>query len=137
MLTRTYSAEPAFSGSERGGFLNRHPCYSLPRCLVIASIARASGAAEPLTPRRPYPWTKRIIPSPHHTRWVQHAANETITMIPERELLRIEVRGELAAILRMAQGAEQARNAGPDADALALQIKMVAGAGFEPAAFRL
>jgi hypothetical protein len=23
MLTRTYSAEPAFSGSERGGFLNR------------------------------------------------------------------------------------------------------------------
>jgi site-specific DNA recombinase len=58
-------------------------------------------------------------------------------MIPERELLRIEVRGELAAILRMAQGAEQARSAGPDADALALQIKMVAGAGFEPAAFRL
>ena len=28
---------------------HRHPCYSLPRCLVIASIARASGAAEPLT----------------------------------------------------------------------------------------
>jgi hypothetical protein len=39
-----------------------------------------------------------------------------------------EVRGELAAILRMAQRAERARNAGGDADALAVQIKMVAGA---------
>jgi hypothetical protein len=39
-----------------------------------------------------------------------------------------EARGELAAILRMAQGAERARNAGGDADALAVQIKMVAGA---------
>ena len=28
---------------------HRHPSYSLPHCLVIASIARASGAAEPLT----------------------------------------------------------------------------------------
>ena len=53
---------------------------------------------------------------------------ETITMIPENGTLRIEVRGELAAILRMAQGAGQARSAGSDADALAVQIKMVAGA---------
>jgi site-specific DNA recombinase len=50
---------------------------------------------------------------------------------------RVEVRGELAAILRMAQGPGSAKSAGGDADTLAVQIKMVAGAGFEPAAFRL
>jgi hypothetical protein len=53
---------------------------------------------------------------------------ETITLVPEDGGLRIEVRGELAAILRMAQGAERARSADGDADALAEQIKMVAGA---------
>jgi site-specific DNA recombinase len=57
---------------------------------------------------------------------------ETITLIPEDGALRIEVRGELAASLRMGQGA-----VGENADDLAVQIKMVAGAGFEPAAFRL
>jgi site-specific DNA recombinase len=62
---------------------------------------------------------------------------ETITLVPAGGRLRIEVRGELAAIPRMAQGAEQARSAGGNADTLAVQIKMVAGAGFEPAAFRL
>jgi hypothetical protein len=62
---------------------------------------------------------------------------ETITLVPEGGVLRIEVRGELAAILRIAEGAERARNAGRDADALAVQIKMVAGTGFEPVTFRL
>jgi site-specific DNA recombinase len=62
---------------------------------------------------------------------------ETITLVPEGGVLRIEVRGELAAIWRIAEGAERARNAGRDADALAVQIKMVAGTGFEPVTFRL
>jgi site-specific DNA recombinase len=53
---------------------------------------------------------------------------ETITLVPDGRVLRIEVRGELAAILRMAQGAEGARGAGGNADALAMQIKRVAGA---------
>jgi hypothetical protein len=51
---------------------------------------------------------------------------ETITLVPNGGVLRIEVRGELAAILRMAQGAEQARDAGRNSEALAVQIKMVA-----------
>ena len=54
---------------------------------------------------------------------------ETITLVPDGGRLCIEVRGELAAILRMSQGAKQARSAGGEADALAVQIKMVAGAG--------
>ena len=62
---------------------------------------------------------------------------ETITLVPEHGMSRIEVRGELAAILRMAQGAEQAKGAGENTKALAVQIKMVAGTGFEPATFRL
>jgi site-specific DNA recombinase len=60
---------------------------------------------------------------------------ETITLVPEDGHLRIVVRGELGAILQLASGAQAAR-AG-DAREMAEQIKMVAGAGFEPAAFRL
>jgi hypothetical protein len=51
-----------------------------------------------------------------------------ITLIPDGDQQRIEVRGELAAILRMAQGVGNATTTGGDADALAVQIKMVAGA---------
>lgn len=53
---------------------------------------------------------------------------EHITLIPDGDHHRVEVRGELAAILRMARGAENAKSTGTDANALALQIKMVAGA---------
>ena len=62
---------------------------------------------------------------------------ETITLVPDGGRLCIKVRGELAAILRMAGGAKQAKSASGDADALYEQMKLVAGAGFEPAAFRL
>ncbi|MGI4764645.1 MAG: recombinase family protein [Janthinobacterium lividum] len=44
----------------------------------------------------------------------------------------IEVRGELAAMLALGSGSSEAA-----ASALASQLKLVAGAGFEPAAFRL
>jgi site-specific DNA recombinase len=61
---------------------------------------------------------------------------EAIVLIPENGRLRVEVRGELAAILRLSGLAN--RKAPADGPALlAEQIKMVAGAGFEPAAFRL
>jgi site-specific DNA recombinase len=61
---------------------------------------------------------------------------EAIVLIPENGRLRVEVRGELAAILRLSGCAnEKAPAFGPEL--LAEQIKMVAGAGFEPAAFRL
>ena len=57
-------------------------------------------------------------------------------MTPENGRLMVEVRGELAAILRLSGLAnEKAPAGGPEL--LAEQIKMVAGAGFEPAAFRL
>ena len=64
--------------------------------------------------------------------------------------LRIEVRGELGALLRLEQGvrasggggaglsgAGNAERPGMSAGALALQIKMDAGTGFEPVTFRL
>jgi site-specific DNA recombinase len=61
---------------------------------------------------------------------------EAIVLIPEDGRLRIEVRGELAAILKLSRHAnEKAPAGGPEL--LVEQIKMVAGAGFEPAAFRL
>jgi len=53
---------------------------------------------------------------------------ETIKLVPGRRQAGIEVRGELAAILRMTGGAKQAKSAGGDADALAVQISLVAGA---------
>jgi hypothetical protein len=46
------------------------------------------------------------------------------------------VRGELAAILALAGGAANVKGA-ESSGALCAQIKLVAGAGFEPAAFRL
>jgi len=59
----------------------------------------------------------------------------SVTLHPEGKTQRVEVRGELAAILGLAAGAHG--KAAADPSALAEQIKMVAGAGFEPAAFRL
>jgi DNA invertase Pin-like site-specific DNA recombinase len=53
---------------------------------------------------------------------------ERITLMPDQDGLRVEVRGDLAAILHMAQGRGHASNIGNDTDALAVQIKMVAGA---------
>jgi site-specific DNA recombinase len=60
---------------------------------------------------------------------------EHITLHPDGDGQRVEVRGELAAILALSAGAKGGATA--DAAGLALQVKMVAGAGFEPAAFRL
>jgi hypothetical protein len=60
---------------------------------------------------------------------------EAIVLIPEQGSLKVEVRGELAAIL--AYG-EDRKKPGRTDRALAKQIKMVAGGiGFEPTTFRL
>ena len=53
---------------------------------------------------------------------------DAITLVPEAGALRIEVRGELGAILRLAEGARNKKRPGEDAEALVAQIKMVAGA---------
>ena len=57
-------------------------------------------------------------------------------LTPEREALQIDVRGELASILALAEGARRDKGAGATG-ALCAQIKMVAGTGFEPVTFRL
>ena len=63
---------------------------------------------------------------------------DAITLVLENGRLRIEVRGELAAILRMARGSQRYRKA-PEATPTLWrgQIKLVAGTGFEPVTFRL
>ena len=61
---------------------------------------------------------------------------ERITLRPDGDGQRVEIRGELAAILALSSGAQGGAVSG-DASSLALQVKLVAGAGFEPAAFRL
>ena len=48
----------------------------------------------------------------------------------EGKAQRVEVRGELAAILGLASG-------GRSGSVLAEQVKLVAGTGFEPVTFRL
>ena len=56
---------------------------------------------------------------------------EVVTLHPEGDGLRVELRGELAAILTLAQGAERLRRGGTaagSASVLAEQIKLVAGA---------
>ena len=61
---------------------------------------------------------------------------EHITLYPEGTSQRVEVRGELAEILALSQGARGVRS-GEAAGDLSVQVKMVAGTGFEPVTFRL
>ncbi len=53
---------------------------------------------------------------------------ETITLVPEAGGLRIEVRGEVGAILRLAEGARKGERPSGVAEAFCAQVKMVAGA---------
>ena len=62
---------------------------------------------------------------------------EEVRLVPEEGVLRIEVRGALAAMLAVAQGAERKEGADLLVGALLEQIKMDAGTGFEPVTFRL
>ena len=58
---------------------------------------------------------------------------DTITLTPDGEGLRVELRGELAAMLALASDSKK-----PGGEARLLeQIKVVAGTGFEPVTFRL
>ena len=58
---------------------------------------------------------------------------DAITLTPEAGILRIELKGNLAAML----GATVQSERSPETGNLLLQISMVAGAGFEPATFGL
>ena len=59
-----------------------------------------------------------------------------VTLHPEGYQHRIEIRGELAAILGLA-GSPNVKIPSVSAEALSMQVKMVAGIGFEPMTFRL
>ena len=61
---------------------------------------------------------------------------EWITLAPEDGRLRLEIRGELASILSLSTAGRAATGVG-QTDAIAQQVKMVAGIGFEPMTFRL
>jgi site-specific DNA recombinase len=60
---------------------------------------------------------------------------EQIRLVPDGGELRVELRGELAAILALA--ADRTKPGSVGAAGLSEQIKMVAGIGFEPMTFRL
>ena len=62
---------------------------------------------------------------------------EAIRLVPEGGALRVEVRGALAGILRLAEGARDAKNLGCVPEAFMVQVKLDAGTGFEPVTFRL
>ena len=59
---------------------------------------------------------------------------DEVRIVPTNGEITIELRGELAGILALAEGAKQSARSPEDQ---ALQIKMVAGVGFEPTTFRL
>ncbi len=61
---------------------------------------------------------------------------EAVVLTPEGGNLTIELRGELASMLELT-GSEHMQNAPEAVASEALQIKMVAGTGFEPVTFRL
>ena len=61
---------------------------------------------------------------------------DAVVLHPDGDHQRVEVRGELAAILCLAEGAQNVKSARATG-ALAEQVKLVAGIGFEPMTFRL
>ncbi len=72
----------------------------------------------------------------HEVREALRALVEAVLLVPEDGRLAIQVRGDLAAILALgAHGS--ARREGRAQEDLLVQVKLVAGAGFEPATFRL
>ncbi len=83
----------------------------------VTTLAQALGAAETCTEARDS--LRGLI--------------DAITLIPEQGGLRIELKGNLAAML----GATVQSKRSPETGDLSLQVVMVAGAGFEPATFGL
>ena len=62
---------------------------------------------------------------------------EHIALYPEADgTTRVEVRGELSSIMALADGTHD-KAAAVSAAALSVQVKLVAGTGFEPVTFRL
>ena len=63
---------------------------------------------------------------------------EEVRLVPESGTLQIENRGELSTILGLgARATSTGRSKQAEAHVLGVQVKMVAGTGFEPVTFRL
>ena len=63
---------------------------------------------------------------------------EEVRLVPESGTLQIEIRGELSTILGLgARATSTGRSKQAEAHVLGVQVKMVAGTGFEPVTFRL
>ena len=62
---------------------------------------------------------------------------DQIVLTPAKGQLEIEIKGQLAAILELCDGARKAKPGTVSGAGLAEQLKMVAGVGFEPTTFRL
>ena len=59
---------------------------------------------------------------------------EAVRLVPEEGERRIEIYGELAALISLGQ---EHKRKHPGGDTSGVQVTLVAGAGFEPATFRL
>ena len=73
----------------------------------------------------------------HEAREAIRVLVEAIVLVPEAGKLAIEVGGDLAAILALGAKNASTRREGRVHGDLLEQVKLVAGAGFEPATFRL
>ena len=62
---------------------------------------------------------------------------DQVVLRPAEGRLDIEIKGELAGILELCDGARKAKPGSVSGAGLAEQLKMVAGRGFEPLTFRL
>ena len=62
---------------------------------------------------------------------------EEITLTPDAEGLRLDIKGELAGILQLASAQKGTAASRVGSGRLAEQVKVVAGTGFEPVTFRL
>ena len=62
---------------------------------------------------------------------------EEITLTPDAEGLRLDIKGELAGILQLAAAQKGTAASLAGSGRLAEQVQMVAGTGFEPVTFRL
>ena len=59
---------------------------------------------------------------------------EAVRLVPEEGELKIEIYGELAALITLGQNH---KNKHPGGDTSGVQVTLVAGVGFEPTTFRL
>ena len=118
------------------------------RTMLETDLAQAVAPAPRLHPNLPMLYRQRVAELSQAlqeeggdaTGEAIRALVEEVRLVPEDGSLLIELRGELSAILGLAAGSGEIRpGCGREAAAqsLAVQVKMVAGTGFEPVTFRL